>query len=238
MPLPLPPPARGGGEFELESSYRPAGVLHRVQPVRARCDRGRFRRPYAAARRCDGDGCAFLRPPYVGRTARLHRRHGRRGRVGAGADSAGDGRTERAGRPAVLRSHAGGVGAGPAPCRPCRRCLLRAARRRPRDRRSRPRRHPADPGAPHRRSRHAGGRELRPARQRLGCQRRSGERLYRLPHQPASRHARARRRIRTGAAPAPRRHPNPPRAHPPADRAAHSQHADRQGRARTACTAR
>ncbi len=46
----------------------------------------------------------------------------------------------------------------------------------------------------HRRSGRAGRRDLRSARQRVGPHGRYDRRLYRLPHEPASRHARARRR--------------------------------------------
>ena len=159
--------------------------------------------PHADARRGDGDRRALRRTAHAGRTPRLHRRHGRRRRLGAGADPAGDGGTERPGGAGVLRPHDGGMGPGPARRRAASTasiaCCTAPA--------SRPR--TTTPKAPSSRlvrrivgPRRAGGRQLRPARQRLGRQCRAGERLYRLPHQPASRHARARRRVGADDAPA------------------------------------
>ena len=173
-------------------------------------------------------------PAHAGRTPRLRRRHGCRRPVAAGAHRARHGRAQRPGGPGILRPPDGAVGSRPARRGKARRRLLRAAWRRPGDPGPRSRRHLARAGPPRRRRRRPRGRHLRPARQRIGRRRRAGERVHRLPHQSASRHARTRRRGRAHAAPPAVRHAHLPRPHPAADRAADRHPAYRQGRAEPA----
>ncbi len=96
------------------------------------------------------------------------------------------------------------------------------------DRGGRPRGRPLRDRARYRRRRGAGRRELRSARQCLRPHGPADRRLYRLPHQPASRHARARRRGGRGIARIARRHQDRAGAPAPADRAADRDAADRR----------
>ena len=96
------------------------------------------------------------------------------------------------------------------------------------DRGGRPRRRAVRDGARDRRARRADRRDLRPARQRVRPHGRVDRRLYRLPHQPASRHARARRRGGRRDARDARRRSRPSAPHSPADRAADRDDADRR----------
>ena len=213
----------------LITPCRAARLLDRVQQIRAAGHQGALPRPHLSRRRCDRRRGALADPDDAARDAGLCRGDGRVGPMDAGRHRAGDDRAQRAGRACLLcraarhdQPPAQGGAAG-------RRRLHLLARRRADDRGGRSRRGFVRDGPADRRPRCADRGDFGPARQCLGAHGSVDRRLHRLPDQPASRHARARRR---GGRRDPRdagRRQAAARLHSPADRAADGDDADRRG---------
>ena len=151
------------------------------------------------------------------------------GTLDAGRDRAGDDRAERSGR-ARLLCRTARHDQSPASRRVAARCRLHLlARGRADDRGGRSRRGPVRDGAGDRRPRRADRGDVGPARQCVGAHGPVDRCLHRLSDQPASRHARARRRGGRGDPRDARRRQAAARLHPPADRATDGNDADRRG---------
>ena len=193
-----------------------------------RGDQGAFSRPHLSRRRCDHRGGTLGDAAHAAGDAGLYRGDGRVRRLDAGRHRAGDDRAKRAGRARVL---------------------CRAARHD---------RAPAQRGFAGRRGLYLlawGGADDRGGRSRRSAVRtvreivgpdvpiaatldlhanvsermvRFGRRVHRLPDEPASRHARARRRGGRRDPRDARRRQAAARLHPPADRAADGDLADRR----------